>query len=251
MNDGRPPTDDRLFDLLADRATQGLSPAEAAELGRLLAAAPGEDAGAYDRAAAVLDRVFAGPLPGLPQHLCAALERDARLAIAPSPQPRSPFGRRLTAWAGWAAAAACLAAAVWAWRPAPVLTPAERRAALLAASPFTPRLKVVPKAAAAAEGDVVWGMCDQEGFLRVTGLPPNDPAVGQYQAWIYDRGRAGPPVDGGVFDVRAGGEVVVPIRAKLLVGEPREFAVTFERPGGVVVSELKADQLMLIAKADL
>jgi hypothetical protein len=219
-------------------------------LSRLLAAAPGADGGAFDRAAAALDRAFAEPLSDLPPRLRAALERDARHVVAPTP-PRPPLGRRVTAWAGWAAAAACLAAAVWAWRPAPVLTPAERRAALLAASPYTPRLKVVPKAAAAAEGDVVWGMCDQEGFLRVTGLPPNDPAVGQYQAWVYDRGRAGPPVDGGVFDVRAGGEVVIPIRAKLLVGEPREFAVTFERPGGVVVSELRPDQLMLVAKADL
>ena len=46
------------------------------------------------------------------------------------------------------------------------------------------------------------------------------------------------PVDGGVFDVRGDGdEVIVPIRASLPVGSPLAFAVTIERPGGVVVSD--------------
>lgn len=45
------------------------------------------------------------------------------------------------------------------------------------------------------------------------------------------------PVDGGVFDVPANaGEVVIPIRASLMVRKPAAFAVTVEKPGGVVVS---------------
>ena len=44
-------------------------------------------------------------------------------------------------------------------------------------------------------------------------------------------------MDGGVFDMPPGGEAAeVPIRAKLAVAEPTLFAVTVERPGGVVVS---------------
>ena len=43
-------------------------------------------------------------------------------------------------------------------------------------------------------------------------------------------------VDGGVFDVPSTGEVIVPITAKLRVGGATLFAVTVERPGGVVVS---------------
>lgn len=71
-------------------------------------------------------------------------------------------------------------------------------------------------------------------------LPHNDPRVNQYQLWIFDATRAeweAKPVDGGVFDVVEGREVVVPIDAKLDVREPKLFAVTLEAPGGVVVSK--------------
>ncbi len=45
------------------------------------------------------------------------------------------------------------------------------------------------------------------------------------------------PIDGGVFDIPAGAtEVVIPINARLAVNDPAMFAVTIERPGGVVVS---------------
>ena len=87
-------------------------------------------------------------------------------------------------------------------------------------------------------GDVVWDPATQRGFLHFSGLAPNDPAVHQYQIWIFDAGRDKRyPVDGGVFDVPANaGEVVIPIRASLMVRKPAAFAVTVEKPGGVVVS---------------
>jgi hypothetical protein len=44
-------------------------------------------------------------------------------------------------------------------------------------------------------------------------------------------------VDGGVFDVPANsGEVVIPIHAELPILKLAAFAVTVEKPGGVVVS---------------
>ena len=66
----------------------------------------------------------------------------------------------------------------------------------------------------------------------------NDPAMRQYQLWIFDGGRDKRyPVDGGVFDIPANAtEVVLPIRAALPVLSPKAFAVTIEKPGGVVVS---------------
>jgi hypothetical protein len=95
----------------------------------------------------------------------------------------------------------------------------------------------------AITGDVVWSDARQEGYLRFRGLPANDPKRYQYQLWIFDAGRDERfPVDGGVFDiarVTADGDVIVPIRAKLPVGRPGLFAVTRERPGGVVVSDRK------------
>ncbi len=74
--------------------------------------------------------------------------------------------------------------------------------------------------------------------MRFLGLAPNDPRISLVPAWIFDRLRDEAfPVDGGVFDVSSSGEVIVPIAAKLPVGSAVLFAVTVERPGGVVVSK--------------
>ncbi len=81
--------------------------------------------------------------------------------------------------------------------------------------------------------------------MRIRGLAANDPKAAQYQLWIFDGKRdQAHPVDGGVFDV-VDGEVVVPIRAAIQVFEPKLFAVTVERPGGVVVS--KRERIVLTA----
>jgi hypothetical protein len=117
---------------------------------------------------------------------------------------------------------------------------AEERAALLAK---TGALKITlgptkDPASAGVTGDVVWDPATQKGFIRFAGLAPNDPQVHQYQLWIFDGERDQRyPVDGGVFDVPAiSGEVVIPIHAALTIRKPAAFAVTVEKPGGVVVS---------------
>jgi hypothetical protein len=189
-------------------------------------------------------------------------ELNAQRRPDPASSGRAPRG----AAAGWLAAAACLLVAVFAWfrppqtavppvaevqvsppdlvppPPAPTKapTPAEERAELLAKAGS---LKIVlagtkDPASAGVSGDVVWDPTTQRGFIRFVGLPANDPSVNQYQIWIFDSDRDKRyPVDGGVFDVAAnGGEVLIPIRAALLVHRPAAFAVTVEKPGGVVVS---------------
>ena len=72
----------------------------------------------------------------------------------------------------------------------------------------------------------------------------------QYQLWIFDAKQDERyPIDGGVFDVDPqSGDVIVPIRAKLHVVDPKMFAVTVEKPGGVVVSS--RDRIALLAKVD-
>ena len=59
----------------------------------------------------------------------------------------------------------------------------------------------------------------------------------KYQLWIFEDPKQPYPIDGGVFDVISTGEVVVPIDAKIPVDKAVQFAVTVEKPGGVVVSE--------------
>lgn len=99
-----------------------------------------------------------------------------------------------------------------------------------------------------ASGEVVWSNARQEGYMTFRSLEPNDPKASQYQLWIFDSARDKRyPVDGGVFDVPAGGgEVVIPISAKVAVFDPTLFAVTVERPGGVVVS--KRERIVVAAK---
>jgi len=211
--------------------------------------------------AAANHNVAANQVADLTEARTAAAEK-ARVeqSLAPSPVPARAgrFGGY-----GWLAAAACLVLAIFGWErsppplppvvvvaPPPVTPPppaqpapptaAEERAALLAK---TDSLKIPlgatkDPAAAGVTGDVVWDPATQRGFLHFAGLAPNDPAVRQYQIWIFDAGRDKRyPVDGGVFDVPANaGEVIIPIRASLMVRKPAAFAVTVEKPGGVVVT---------------
>jgi hypothetical protein len=197
-------------------------------------------------------------LPGNVADLGSARAAAAQNVRVQSPVPVRPgrFGGY-----GWVAAAACLVLAIFGWErsppppppvaaaePAPVTAPAraspptaaEERAALLAKAGS---LKISlggtkDPAAAGVTGDAVWDPVTQRGFLHFAGLAPNDPAMHQYQIWIFDAGRDKRyPVDGGVFDVPANaGEIVIPIRASLMVRKPAAFAVTLEKPGGVVVS---------------
>jgi hypothetical protein len=87
-------------------------------------------------------------------------------------------------------------------------------------------------------GDVVWSDARQAGYMRLTGLPANDGTKEIYQLWIFDETQdPKTPIDGGVFNINANGEVIIPIDAKLKARNPKMFAITIEKPGGVVVSD--------------
>jgi hypothetical protein len=265
---------ERLAELVLERALHGLTPEQDTEMRGLSAMAGMWDDGSFERAAsAVAAANLPLPLEPMPAHLRARVEREA-----PS-TPRAPSRLRTALLvSGWLAAAACLALAVWTWRTrprAPVavvppppsitaptvsvppalprpsqgdslrsLTAADQRAELLASAKDIVRVDWKPAkdpTGAGASGDVVWSNTAQRGYMRFRGLAANDPRIAQYQLWIFDKGRdAKYPVDGGVFDVSdPSGEVVVPISAKLHVDSPTLFAVTVEKPGGVVVSSRK------------
>lgn len=96
-------------------------------------------------------------------------------------------------------------------------------------------------------GRVVWDSVSQSGFMSFNALPVNDSAVQQYQLWIIDPKRDDEPIDGGVFDIVVAGESFVPIQAKLNVIDPAGFAVTVEKPGGVVVSDQSRLPLLALA----
>ncbi|MEL7338156.1 MAG: anti-sigma factor [Planctomycetota bacterium] len=160
----------------------------------------------------------------------------------PSTEAKPAGGMSLREIIPWLCTAAALLLAVGLWiGPGEPASPslAELRAELISQSNGVIQVDWVPGKTpfeAPVSGDVVWDGKSQRGFMRFENLPPNDPKQSQYQLWIIDPMRDDEPVDGGVFDVSETGEVIVPIDAKLNVVQPAAFAITVEKPGGVVVS---------------
>jgi Anti-sigma-K factor rskA len=258
------PSDPRSYELLAERALRPLDAAEQAEL-RALGA---EDDASFDLAAAAIALAASSAAEPLPAELARKIlaASPARVALAaPTPISRArDTGSASKSWPAWLAAAAAmfLAGAGWTWGvsqraktevvmvptppsapstpPAP-LTPREEREAFLAKVKDAAKLDwhgTKDPAGQGATGDVVWSASEQRGYMRFAGLEPNDPTKAQYQLWIFDKDRdARYPVDGGIFDVSSKGEVVVAVSARLHVDTPTLFAVTVEKPGGVVVSK--------------
>lgn len=189
---------------------------------------------------------------------------DVRTNVVPLRLPE-----RRTSVAPWFIAAACLGVAACAllWvgtrdpvgpapaasndTPAPTPTPKELRDKLLAEAKDVTRVawgETGDQAGKGETGEVVWSNARQEGYMVFRAVAKNDPKASQYQLWIFDAERDERyPVDGGVFDVdTSSGEVVIPITARVAVGKPTLFAVTVEKPGGVVVS--KRERIVVAAK---
>ncbi|NKB88830.1 MAG: hypothetical protein GKS06_11490 [Acidobacteria bacterium] len=185
------------------------------------------------------------------QSVDEGVERNHNLVAFPERRGSAP---------AWAVAAMALLVAALGWFPAfrgavspdtsselngptpaaAELSPFDAREALLVAGTDVVTIEWTATddpTASAATGDVVWSAAEQRGFMRFAGLVPNDANEFQYQLWIFDSARDERyPVDGGVFDILENGEVVVPILPTLPVTDATLFAVTVERPGGVMVS---------------
>jgi len=244
---GSPAIDDRperqrLMDLLADRATCGLSLTECVELDELACAAEDVDLDIFDRIAAEIavatdhaqlappmpDRLRRSLLASLPRHVYATTTNTTS-------EPSSLPLRLIIPWV--TAAAAIIVAAIALTETRPPASPSERDA-------WTDRSPDLQRLALAGDdqrivGEIVWSTDQQRGILRITGLQPNDPKDLQYQLWIFDaarqdRGEAMHAVDGGVFDVDDDGTVTISITPAIRVFSPALFAVTSEPPGGVV-----------------
>ncbi|MBY0488712.1 MAG: anti-sigma factor [Gemmatimonadaceae bacterium] len=205
--------------------------------------------------------------PALAERLVFTGEALVRATRAPvMPAPVSPSRRpSVLAWTGWLAAAALLAITVVRTRapkPAAPTAPAVNTAALdgdvrllratIATDTRTLALKWTPGNDSTGrfieDGEVLWSPTLQKGVMRLIGLMPNDSTQWQYQLWIFDKTRDERyPVDGGVFNIAKGqADRLVPIRARVPVGDAIMFAITVEKPGGVVVST--RERLAMLAK---
>ncbi|MEE2972252.1 MAG: anti-sigma factor [Planctomycetota bacterium] len=263
---------DELFDLLADRATFGLDDDETIRLDQLLRENSWVREDCLDETAAVLAAGFAASeTEAMPEDALGRIRRgvhaaiDADLETAPAPAGRIEASTEggVMSWLGWIAAAAALGVAIIIARPVDRVVPGSE-AELVAWIEQHPSAVhwdweaglVQPDED--ASGMVTFDPATQEGFMLIKGLEPNDPRREQYQLWIWDQEREPDPdnptpladnvhpVDGGVFDVDADGEAIIPIDAKLTIGKPYLFAVTVERPGGVAKSD--KSQVPIIAQ---
>lgn len=246
------PESDRWVELMAGRVLDDLTRDEASELDAL-----GEYDGSFELAATAIDialsRTSMAPMPA---ELADRILTTYRREHAPSVRDQASSPQRVEATAaargpsipilyklGWVAAAACFLVAVTSWWPratvpaADLYVSVDRQADLIsppwsfnAAGGADPRFANV-------SGEVHWSTATQRGYMEFDGLPVNDPTKQQYQLWIVDPGRDAEPVDGGVFNVTQTGRVRVPIDAKLPIVHPAAFALTVEKPGGVVVSD--------------
>jgi anti-sigma-K factor RskA len=95
-------------------------------------------------------------------------------------------------------------------------------------------LAASPKAIAVS----VWDNERQDGVFIVRNLKPL-PSDKDYQLWIIDP-KYPSPVDAGVFQVDAKGNVRQDFRAKMPIQTANQFAVTIEQKGGAAVPNTKA-----------
>lgn len=267
--------DDERDQLLVGKSLGDLGWAEAIELESSLTASERETLEEYERTVAALDLAMERQKgQELPNSLRASVLREAsaffdgqsslektnrdNLVPPSSPLPSSSFPtgaswrrREVLAWLT-SAAATTTAVGTWWWQRSKKNSFSDlelSRDQLLASA--NDLIKVEWKKGKtpleqAVSGDVVWSSNYQKGFMRLNGMPINDPLREQYQLWIIDLLRDDEPVDGGVFDVGELGEVIVPIQAKLRVTKPSAFAITIEKPGGVVVSTQERLPLLAI-----
>jgi anti-sigma-K factor RskA len=251
---------DRLLDLLAARAVEGLDAGSAAELESLLLLHPDVDATMFDRAAAAAWIAAPAPAQPLPDTL-----RNRILLGAPQGEPlritrdddRAVIRWKRRAWSGWLVAAAAIVLACTAWwpriYPPPAPTASALRAALLNSATDVRTISwsgTQDPLSAAITGDVVWSDARNEGYMRIRGLPENLAQNLQYQLWIFDDSRKDPghPVSAGLFNIPAAkdGEIVIPLRPGLPITKAAVFAISAEKPGGAVLPN--TERVIAVAK---
>jgi hypothetical protein len=264
-------TEERLLDLLCKQVTEGLTPEEQKELSVLERDSESSvDSHSLEMTAAAISLASVGLQEQLPGHLKAGILAGAEQYfseqmnsalpnIRPAVATQRPTSMPIWGWLGWAATAAASIALVATVflnqqriatmqaqidemrRPAPAApSMAEKRDQMMREAKDLTRAEWTKgnvKEMETVSGEVVWSDEKQMGYMTFRGLPANDPNREAYQLWIFEEaGLEAHPKDGGVFNVAENGEVIVPIEAKLKTVSPKAFAITVEKPGGVVVS---------------
>ena len=271
---------EKLLELLSDQVLFGLSDEESAELERLKRHFPDWEKNSFESAATAISLSKLPVDEELPEHLREKISMLAEdffsqknevtddvgtTPVSPEisatkTEPAQTFGWN---WLGWAVAMVALVALgvnIWFMQtqpkeeiakvPPPTATPTptmNEKLNQLLASDDSIKARFDAMAFELFKGDVVWSNEEQRGYIRVSGLPVNDKSKSTYQFWIFDAVQGEKtPVSGGTFNVNENGEIIIPVDAEVRVSDPKAFAITVEKPGGVVVS--KQEKVAGIAK---
>ncbi len=269
-----------MLDLLIKKAVYGLEGNDESQLVDLQRQSGGIDESlSFELTAASIGMTGIHRLEEMPASLRERIAADADTYFASQPLASIPTWTASTVaeeapagswfgWLGWGLAAVAsivLAFNLFYVRPAPevVRNPVPTPTPLERLSPAQERLRLMETALDLAKGtwgagnvkelapagDIVWSDAKQAGYMRLSGLPKNDPGKETYQLWIFDETQDDKtPIDGGTFNVAADGEVIVPIDAKLAPRNTKMYAITVEKPGGVVVS--KREKIVALAKRE-
>lgn len=254
----------RWEELQVTRLLFGLTAEERAEYDELARQIPADELEQLDTVVASLDVVWSDmQSEPLPEHLRHAIRNRASVELVAKPvvSVAKPLPHPTTSLRGnnflpWLVSAVSLMIAVATWitnRQTDKASPdiAQLRAELIAGNQGLVQAtwSPGPTPSEGATGDVVWSAPQQQGFMRFRGMPVNTPSKEQYQLWIFAKNQSDKtPIDGGVFDITSTEEVIIPINAKLYVQDAFMFAITIEKPGGVVVSS--RERLPLLAKTE-
>ena len=255
----------RLEELLIDRATDVLSEVENDELQSLLEQEQLQDDFSYEElVVGMQDSYFNADVTPLPDRIRTSVINQVESLMhsedAPPLAPKvstkelsSEDGTRVRSrreiWA-WCATAASLAVAAFLWMQpdkAQPLIAASTPAALnrfMASGNSTDKFTVNLSAGNHASGKngqatVHWDRKLKRGFLSLNNVSVNDPTAEQYQLWIIDetRGKEDRP-SAGVFNIEKDGVSIFEFRSDLKIDAAQGFAITVEKPGGVAKSDL-------------
>ena len=257
--------ENRLLELLVDRALFELSEQEQLELDSLLETNSDFDSDCMDRIASMLmmttvheqtreipvelsRRVASGMAPFIvdPKTPSRDITETTR-RVEPRTEGQNGWST-LAMMSGWIAAAALLVAFIL-----PEFLPRQQPSPPSMAQLLQELInesdesliqrewtRTEDAAAANASGSIVWDNKKQEGYMTFSGLPSQKGGNG-YQLWIFDaNGDERYPVDGGFFNIPEGQpEVIIPIDAKIPVQEPTSFAITIEDHPVVVSNRVR------------
>ena len=270
MND--PVINERLVQLLIDRATVGLSASEETELKSLLDDLAIDDDFSFDYVAQLLfdseqpNQLFGGEseMKSLPDHIRSQVVDEAQQhVVTKNVMPKRAgssmaLGRRELF--AWFAAAACLVIASVVlfgrgntdFKSEELIASATQAELDLFLNDSSDQDVLEIKLnngnsslAKNASATVYWNRKLKRGFLEIDGLAANNSNDEQYQLWVIDkvRGIEDRP-NAGVFDIASAGKNVFTFRSELEVFDAQGFAITVEKPGGVSKSDLSQVALL-------